>query len=53
MINILVWLFGIGVVFFTLTMIGENIAANLSPENKFRQWWRRNIIGDDIYGDDF
>jgi hypothetical protein len=53
MINILVWLFGIVVVFFTLTMIGENIAANLPPENRFRQWWRRNIIGDDIYGDDF
>ena len=51
MINILVWLFGISVVFFTFVMIGENVATNLPPENWFRKWWRNNIIGDDIYGD--
>ena len=53
MIDILVWLFVISTLTFVVTIIGENIAENLPPENRFRQWWRRNIIGDDIYGDDF
>lgn len=53
MMDVLIWLVGIGVISFTLTMIGETVATNLPPENRFRQWWRRNIIGEDINGDDF
>lgn len=51
MIHILAWLFGISVGFFTFTILGENIADNLPPENWFRKWWRNHIIGDDIYDD--
>ncbi len=53
MVNILIWMFGIAVCFFIFTIIGENIAENVPPENWFRKWWRSNIIGDDTYGDDF
>lgn len=53
MVNVLIWMFGIAVCFFTFMIIGENIAENVPPENWFKKWWRRNIIGDDIYDDDF
>lgn len=53
MLNIIAILFGISVAFFTFLIVGENLAENLSPENWFRKWWRNNIIGEDIYGDDF
>lgn len=51
MLNILATLFGISVAFFVTIIMGENIADNLPPENRFRKWWRNNIIGEDIYGD--
>lgn len=53
MINILAWLFGIVVACFVLLIAGENIAENVPPENWFRKWWRNNIIGEDVYDDDF
>ena len=53
MMNILIWIFAICVLTFTITIVGENIADNLPPENRFRKWWRNNVIGDDNYGDDF
>ena len=53
MIDILIWIFAICVLTFTVTIVGENVADNLPPENRFRKWWRSNIIGDDMYSDDF
>jgi hypothetical protein len=53
MVNVLIWMFSISVGFFTFMIIGENIAENLPPENRFRKWWRNTIIGDDIHDDDF
>jgi len=34
-------------------MVIESQMKKLSPNNKFRIWWENNVIGDDIYGDDF
>ena len=34
-------------------MLIESQIERLSPDNKFRKWWENNIIGEDIYGDDF
>jgi len=53
MVDILVWAFAICTLTFIVTIVGENIAENLPPENTFRKWWRNNVIGDDIYDDDF
>jgi|688.fasta_scaffold2758638_1 hypothetical protein len=49
MVNSLVWLFGIALVCFVFLIVCENIAENLPPENKFRKWWRNNVIGDDDF----
>jgi hypothetical protein len=53
MMKILIAMFGIFVILFTITILLENIAENLPKDNKFKRWWRDNIIGDDIYGNDF
>ncbi len=53
MMKILIAMFGIFVILSTITILLENIAENLPEDNKFKRWWRDNIIGDDIYGDDF
>lgn len=53
MIHILAWLFGICILSFVVIIVGENIAENLPLENRFRKWWKNNIVGDDIYDDDF
>jgi len=52
MISIVLWLFFSGVLGMILLMVLETQADNLPPTNKFRIWWRKNVVGDDIYRDD-
>jgi hypothetical protein len=53
MINVILWFFFGATVGIILLMVLENQVEDLPPSNKFKAWWRKNVIGDDIYGDDF
>ena len=53
MINLILWLFFCSTLGFVFVIVIESQMERLSPDNKFRRWWKNNIIGDDIYGDDF
>lgn len=53
MINIILCLFFVCTLGIILLMIVESQMEKLPPNNKFKIWWKNNIIGDDIYGDDF
>ena len=53
MLSIILWLFFVCVLGFVFILVVESQIERLSPDNKFRIWWKNNIIGDDIYSDDF
>lgn len=52
MISIGLWLFFSAILGILLLMVLETQVDNFPPTNKFRIWWKKNIVGDDIYRDD-
>lgn len=51
MLEFLLWAFLIFVAMVVFFMIGEHQATRLPDDNRFKKWWRREIVGDDVYND--
>jgi hypothetical protein len=53
MLSIILGLFFVCVLGIVFILVVESQMEKLSPNNKFRKWWENNVIGEDIYSDDF
>jgi hypothetical protein len=53
MLSIILGLFFVCVLGIVFTLVADFQIERLPPDNKFRIWWKNNVIGDDIYSDDF
>lgn len=50
------WIFLIALIANILIIsmfIVEERIERLPPESKLKKWWRKHLIGEDIYGDGF
>lgn len=53
MLSVILWLFFVCVLGIVFILVVESQIERLPSNNKFRIWWKNNVIGDDIYSDDF
>ena len=46
MITFFKTLYLLGIAFISIVIICETIASRLNDKNKFRKWWRKNVIAE-------
>jgi len=50
--GIILFAFIANVLIISMFIVEERI-EKLPPESKLKKWWRKHLIGEDIYGDNF